>query len=166
VAHEHDGPAALLPGDALDDVPPSDPAPHGLTCVLSPAGAPLDAVRRARDRLGVPVCVGHGLVEATCASSLVPADAGPEVYAWLARSAAPTVGTATSHAEVAVLGPGGAEVAEGDRGEIRVRGDVVTPDAGPWLHTGDDGFAETGPDGRRYIFLTGRVRWGVSGGGA
>lgn len=152
--------AALLPGEGLDPVP-APGQPHGLRAVLCPGGAPLDALRRAGARLGVPVCVGHGLVEATCASSLVPAGAGSEVHAWLAGTAAPTVGAATSRAEVAILGPDGTETAEGERGEVCVRGDVVTPDAGPWLHTGDEGFAQIGPDGRAYVFLTGRSGEGV-----
>jgi long-chain acyl-CoA synthetase len=156
---------ALVPGGLLDALPPAQ-RPTGLAGFLCPAGAPLEALRRTEQRSGVPVCVGHGLVEATCASTLVPAGAGPEVHAWLRGTAAPTVGTATAGAEVAILDPDGGRRAEGERGEVCVRGDVVTPDAGPWLRTGDEGFTDTGPDGRPYVFLTGRVRpQAVSSGG-
>lgn len=149
--------AALVAGAALDALPDREPGTL-LEHVLCPAGAPLDAVRRGQDRLGVGVAVGHGLVEATCASSLIPADAGPEIRAWLAGTAAPTVGVATSHAEVAVLDEGDWPTDDGERAEVCVRGDVVAPPAiGDWLHTGDEGFIDTGPDGRDYIFLTGRV---------
>lgn len=147
---------ALVPWDTLD-VLPAPTGQHGIAHLLCPAGAPADTVRRAEQRLRVGVTVGHGLAAATGASTLTPADAGPELRPWLARSAAPTVGTATSRAEVAILDADGRSVGEGDRGEVCVRGEVVTPDAGEWLHSGDEGFTDTGPDGRSYVFLSGRV---------
>jgi len=149
--------AALLPGGALDALPAAG-GPAGLRHLLVPAGAPRPVVRRAEERSGVPVAVGHGVVAATCASTLVPADAPPEARDWLARSAAPTVGAALAGAEVSVLAPDGTALPVGERGELCVRGPVVTPDAaGDWLRTGDEGFLDTGPDGRAWAFVTGSV---------
>lgn len=148
--------AALVDATVLDALPPPDRS-HDVRHVLCPAGAAPDVAAAAAHRLGVSVHAGHGLVAATSASSLVPAETGAEVREWLAGMAAPTVGPATSRAEVAVTDPGQTPVPEGERGEIQVRGDVVSPDAGEWLHSGDEGFIQSAPDGRDWIFLTGRV---------
>jgi len=151
---------ALVPADVLAVLPPSERT-HGVRHLLVPAGAGRDAVAAAAARTGVPVAPGHGVVAATCASSLVPADAdaGPDARDWLARYAAPTVGTPLAGTELTVQALDGTPLAEGDRGELCVRGPVVTPDAAAdWLHTGDEGFVETGPDGRPWAFVTGSVR--------
>jgi uncharacterized protein (TIGR03089 family) len=147
--------AVLAGGEDLAALPPAEDV--RLRAVLCPAGASRAEQAQAQARAGVAVSVGHGLVAATCASSFTPPAPDPAVQAWLTRSAAPSVGVASAQAEVAVLGPGGAPVAEGQRGEVCVRGPVVTPDAGAWLHSGDEGFWETGPDGLAYVFLTGAV---------
>lgn len=147
--------AAVLPAGLLDGLG----APRGetpLRHVLCPSGAARDVVRRAAERTGVPVAVGHGLVGATCASSLPPATADQATGAWLARSAAPTVGPPLPGVEVTVESPDG-PVEDGRRGEVVVRGPVVSPDAGGALRTGDEGFLEAGPDGRPWLFLTGRA---------
>jgi len=146
---------ALVPAEVLAVLPPPERT-HGVRHLLVPAGAGRDAVAAAAARTGVPVAPGHGVVAATCASSLVPADAGPAARDWLARYAAPTVGTPLAGTELTVQALDGTHLAEGDRGELCVRGPVVTPDAGAdWLHTGDEGFVETGPDGRPWAFVTG-----------
>ncbi len=148
---------ALVPADVLAVLPPPERT-HGVRHLLVPAGAGRDAVGAAAARTGVPVAPGHGVVAATCASSLVPADAGPATRDWLSRYAAPTVGTPLAGTELTVQALDGTSLAEGDRGELCVRGPVVTPDAGDdWLHTGDEGFVETGPDGRPWAFVTGSL---------
>ena len=148
---------ALTDATVLDRLP-APGAPHGLAHLLVPDGAAREVVRRAEKRLGTAVAVGHGVAEAVCVSTLTPAHTGPEVSDWLARCAAPTVGVATSGTDVAILGAGARPVDDGDRGEICVRGAVVTPEVGEgWLHTGDEGFVDTGPDGNRWVFVTGAI---------
>ncbi|MPZ88744.1 MAG: AMP-binding protein [Nitriliruptorales bacterium] len=147
---------ALVDATMLDALPAPEPA-HDMRHLLCPAGAAPAIAERATERVGVSVHVGHGLVAATSASSLVPAETGPEVREWLAGMTSPTVGPATSRAEMAVTGPDGTPVRQGARGEIQVRGDVVSPDAGEWLHSGDEGFIQAAPDGREWAFLTGRI---------
>lgn len=148
---------ALVDARTLDGLPAPDRS-HGIVHLLCPAGVAPEVAQRAEKQSRVGVHSGHGLVAATSASSLVPADAGPAIRAWAAEQQAVTVGTATLHAEVAVRAPDGTPARSGERGEIRIRGDVVTPDAGEWLDSGDEGFVHQGPDGRDWVFVTGRAR--------
>lgn len=131
------------------------------------AGLPTGVLcaERATARLPRPggVSVGHGLVEAAASSSFVPRDLDDATRAWL--SAAPTVGCAAAHARLAAVGPDGEELDDGRPGELAVRGPMVMTGylgdddasaaalAHGWLHSGDEGFTATGPDGRRYGFL-------------
>lgn len=142
---------------------PEQPAPEGFRGFLAAAGVP-DALLRAAWEAGWQVGVGHGLAEAGCASSLVPADVDAATRAWLRDAAAPTVGCATAFAQVGVdtAGP------YGSVGPLRVRGPVLAsgyearPDldaafADGWFATGQRGFLAVGPDGREYAFLSGRA---------
>jgi uncharacterized protein (TIGR03089 family) len=148
---------ALVGARTLDALHAPDRS-HDVAHLLCPAGVAPEVAQRAEERSRVGVHPGHGLVAATSASSLVPADAGPAIRAWAADQQAVTVGTATAHAEVVVTRPEGASARAGERGAIRVRGEVVTPDAGEWLSSGDEGFIRQGPDGRDWVFVTGRAR--------
>lgn len=141
---------ALVGGADLAGLPPAPPDTP-LRAVVCLDGAP-------RTDLGVPVCSGWALPQAACAAALVPQQVDSVVQAWLGETSATTVGTATSWADIAVLDAAGDALAEGDRGELCVRGPVVTPAAGgDWLRTGDEGYWQTGPDGRPWLFLTGVV---------
>ncbi|MBW3601546.1 MAG: AMP-binding protein [Actinobacteria bacterium] len=159
------------------------PSPAGLrrladrervtTTLLGAAGAselsvpPPGALCAERGAARLPrrdgLSVGHGLVEATVASSFVPRDLDDATGRWL--SSAPTVGCAAAHARLAAVGPDGGELGDGRPGELAVRGPMVMTGylgdddasaaalAHGWLHSGDRGFTATGPDGRRYGFL-------------
>lgn len=149
--------AAVLPASLLDRLGPP-PGETSLQLLLCPSGVARDVAARTGERTGVPVATGHGLVAAACTSSLVPASVGEDTRAWVSSSAASTAGPPVPGAEVTVESPGsGGEVEDGQRGEVVVRGPMVTPDAGGALRTGDEGYVETGPDGLPWLFLTGRV---------
>jgi long-chain acyl-CoA synthetase len=69
-----------------------------------------------------------------------------------------------------VHAPDGRLCAEGERGEIVIRGGTVMtgyagrPDATAqalrdgWFHSGDEGFWQAAPDGTPYFFITGRLK--------
>ncbi|MCC3771464.1 class I adenylate-forming enzyme family protein [Streptomyces sp. UNOC14_S4] len=149
--------------------------PDGLRSFVS-AAAPLGQglLRRFTDTWGtwgIRVLQGYGLSETTNFSTTVPPDVTDETYRAVALDAdIPSVGVALHGNEVEVFAPDGTVLGEGRTGEIRMRGhNVMTgyagrPDltseafAGGWFHSGDLGHWATGPDGRRYYYLTGRAK--------
>lgn len=137
------------------------------------AAAPMTAslARRVVTTFGVRVVQGYGLTETTNFSTTLPVDLSDDDYAGLILDAPiPTVGVALHGNDVAVLSRSGEPVAEGEIGEVCMRGHNVMdgyadrPDltaeafSGGWFHSGDLGYWTAGPDGRRYYHLTGRIK--------
>ncbi|HVL98118.1 MAG TPA: TIGR03089 family protein [Egibacteraceae bacterium] len=148
----------------VDRLPEGDP-PEGLRGVLVASGAASDVLTDAGQRL--PVAVGHGVVEACCASTLSPLPADGETTAWMRSAAGRPVGAVTARAAVAALDADGSPFPHGRTGQLAVRGPVVMAGydgradldaevfAAGWLATGDRGFTDTAPDGRVHAFVTG-----------
>lgn len=153
---------ALSPGQ-LAELPDGTP-PDDLRCAVVAARAGRDGADGAPRR--VPVAVGHGVVEATCASTLSPASPHAPTRAWLDAASGRTVGAVTTHAEVVALDPGGDPLAHETRGRLAIRGPVVMAGydvrgeldeqalAAGWFATADRGFTAVGPDGQTHVFVT------------
>ena len=119
------------------------------------APAPPALVARVRDVLGVPVVVRYAMTESPSVTGTEPDDP-PEVQFR-------TVGRPQTGMSVSVVGADGAEVAAGEVGRVRVRGECVMRgywgdpssvlDADGWLVTGDLGSFD--PAGN--LVLSGRV---------
>lgn len=148
---------AIPPGVLLDHLAEGQGDELGpLRGLLCPSGAPCPLRRQIEDT-GLRVHVGHGVAAATCASTLEPVDLDDETRVWLEGLDGVPVGSPTAWAQVS----------ERD-GELCVRGPVVMagydgrPDldqlafAGGWLHTGDLGTVEQGPDGRLHAVVHNR----------
>ncbi|HWB71409.1 MAG TPA: TIGR03089 family protein [Egibacteraceae bacterium] len=171
VADERVTVALLSPSnlDALAEASGRPSAVGGLRAVLCPTAASSDAAAGVEQLLGLRLCQGHGLAEATCASSLSPAELDVDTRRWLDDQQGLAVGAPTVHAEVRALDVDGGPLPHGARGELSVRGPVVMAGyEGPaelqeaafahgWLHTGDEGFTDRAPDGREHVFVTGRL---------
>ena len=131
---------------------------RGVRLALSGAAKlPEDASRRIEERFGLVVSEGYGLTEA---SPVVTSAAGiPNKIG--------SVGKALAGIEVRVVDENGADVLEGDSGEVLVRGAnvfkgylddpeatarVLTDDG--WLRTGDIGVT----DGDGYLYLVDRAK--------
>jgi len=124
------------------------------------AAMPAPVLERILDRLEVDRCVcGYGMSETTGGVTAMPPDATLEQLLT-------TVGRVIPGHEFRIVDPDGGEVADGESGEIRVRGDwtmagywnrpeatAETIDADGWLHTGDLGLLR--PDG--HVQLVGRM---------
>lgn len=148
----------------LDLLPDGRP-PESLGCAMVPAGAAPDVVAHARSR--IPVAVGHGLVEATCASTLSPREPDPQTAAWLEAAAGRPVGAVTAQAVVAALDHDGAPLGHGAEGGLGVRGPIVMAGydgradldgqvfASGWFRSAERGFTDLGPDGATHVFSTG-----------
>ncbi len=144
------------------------------------SSAPLsgDAARSFEARSGIRLVQGWGLSEYTnfacCVSPFLSEEEhGELVSGW----EVPSVGPPLEGTEVKVEGPGGEAAAEGERGELLVRGHSMmlgyfegAPEPGAaasravdgergerWLRTGDEGFYRL-HQGRSIFFVTGRLK--------
>ncbi len=140
--------------------------------MVSSAPLPVDVARTFEQRAGVPLIQGWGLSEYTnfacCVSPSLPQEEHDRLMYGLEEMA--SIGPALEGTEVRVVDAAGAPVAEGERGELVVRGHSAmlgyykdpdntarTIDAEGWLHTGDEGLWRT-HQGRPVFFVAGRIK--------
>ncbi len=122
-------------------------------------------------RYGLKIVHGYGLSETTCYSCFLPTDlADDEHQKWMSEFGFPSIGTPIPPNEMAIVNTRGEKVREGWRGEIVIRGHNVMKgyyqnhDANMkafehgWFHSGDEGFFKTDAQGRKYFFITGRLK--------
>ncbi|UVE93807.1 class I adenylate-forming enzyme family protein [Dietzia sp. B32] len=125
---------------------------------MTGGGAPMPSALHyaVRDEIGGVGCAhGYGMTEACIVSMNHPNDADERL--------ATTVGRPTTGVEVRIVADGG-PVAQGDQGEIQIRGEAVfrgylgaqdsALDDDGWFSTGDLGHLDT--DG--YLHITGRLK--------
>jgi acyl-CoA synthetase (AMP-forming)/AMP-acid ligase II len=124
-------------------------------------------IREAQRVLGPVVETAYGQVEAPQIITAMRADE------LMREENLESVGRRSSVANVAIMGPDGAELPSSEIGEIVVHGPLVMsgyldrPDltaqtiVDGWLHTGDLGYL----DGRGYLFIRGRLREMINSGG-
>lgn len=136
--------------------------------------------RRFENQFNFPILHGYGLSETTCYSCFLPIDLSWEEHQrWMQDYGYPSIGCPISPNEMAVFDPSGngQELLAGERGEICIRGHNVMkyyyqrPDANRetfkfgWFRSGDEGFYEEDAQGRRYFFITGRIKELINRGG-
>lgn len=140
--------------------------------VICGAG-PLTIERGARfeEQFGVPIVHGYGLSETTAYSCFLPCDL-PEAEhrRWMRDCGYPSIGVAIGCNEMAIHDAAGQAVAEDVKGEIVLRGHNVMkgyyrrPEANAdafrfgWFRSGDEGFFKTDAGGRRFFFISGRIK--------
>ncbi len=136
--------------------------------------------REFEDKFGFRVLHGYGLSETTCYSCHLPLDLSWEEHRhWMYDFGYPSIGTAVLPNEMSIFSADGSgvELGAGERGEICIRGHNVMqyyfkrPDANAeafkfgWFRSGDEGFYELDERGRRFIFITGRIKELINRGG-
>jgi long-chain acyl-CoA synthetase len=154
------------------DADPLGAPQRGFRHVICGAG-PLtcELAERFERRYGIPIIHGYGLSETTCYSCFLPTEhPWQEHRHWMQDYGFPSIGLAIPCNEMAIHDPQGRELPEGERGEIVIRGWNVmkgyfaNPDANEaaftygWFRSGDEGFFRTDAQGRRYFFITGRLK--------
>ncbi len=89
---------------------------------------------------------------------------------WLNEFGFPSIGVEIEPNEMDIHNTSGEPVSEGERGEIVIRGHNVmkyydqNPDANAktfefgWFRSGDEGFYKKDSHGRKYFFITGRIK--------
>jgi long-chain acyl-CoA synthetase len=131
------------------------------------------------DRFKIPIVHGYGLSETTCYSCFLPLDLSPEEHRhWLKEYGFPSIGVPIPPNEMAIHDDNGNELPEGQKGEIVIRGHNVmkyyyaNPEANEkafafgWFRSGDEGFYKTDSKGRKFFFITGRIKELIIRGGA
>jgi len=139
---------------------------------------PVALALRFEARFGVPLLHGYGLSETTAYACMLPADLDPAQHRrWLADYGYPSIGCAVAGTQLDIVDGEGRSLAPGERGEIVLRGHLVMngyhrrPDAnreafrGGWFHSGDEGMYLDDSDGRRFYFITGRLKELINRGG-
>jgi long-chain acyl-CoA synthetase len=127
--------------------------------------------REFEDTFGLPILHGYGLSETTCYSCYLPIDITWEEHQrWLQDYGYPSIG-------MPIFSPDGAVLPPGERGEICIRGHNVMlgyfarPDANAetfkfgWFRSGDEGFYQVDERGRKFFFITGRLKELINRGG-
>jgi long-chain acyl-CoA synthetase len=131
---------------------------------------------------GLKIIHGYGLSETTCYSCFLPVNLSNEEHTmWLNEFGFPSIGVEIEPNEMNIHNSGGESAAEGERGEIVIRGHNVmkyylpagqsaslagdnNPDANSktfefgWFRSGDEGFYKKDAEGRIYFFITGRIK--------
>lgn len=130
-----------------------------------------DTVHRFQSAFGMRIIHGYGLSETTCYSCYVPTDISDEEYAhWMYDHGFPSIGTEITTNEMAIHSPDGIAQPPSTRGEIVIRGcnvmqgyaDNLSANAEAfkhgWFRSGDEGFYEFDHHGRKFFFITGRIK--------
>jgi long-chain acyl-CoA synthetase len=133
-----------------------------LTCELA---------QRFEERYGIPIMHGYGLSETTCYSCFLPIDLDDQTrMGWHTKYGFPSIGVPIPQNEMDIQDAAGASLPPGERGEIVIRGHNVMLEyydneaanlsafTHGWFRSGDEGFFIDSDDGRRYFFITGRIK--------
>lgn len=119
----------------------------------------------------IPIIHGYGLSETTCYSCFLPIDlSAVEHRHWMSAYGYPSIGVPLPVNEMAIHDDAGNEVDELAKGEIVIRGHNVMKYyfqneeanektfAFNWFRSGDEGFFKYDEQGRRFFFITGRIK--------
>jgi long-chain acyl-CoA synthetase len=126
---------------------------------------------RFEEQFGLPIIHGYGLSETTAYNCFLPVDLSEaEHRRWMRDFGYPSIGVAIGSNEMAIHDGIGQAVAEGVKGEIVIRGHNVMkgyfqrPEANAdafrfgWFRSGDEGFFRTDERGRKFFFISGRIK--------
>lgn len=152
-----------------DEERPQTPTLQHVICGAGPLT--IKVAETFEDRLDVPIIHGYGLSETTCYSCFVPLDIDEEEHKkWLKDYGYPSVGVPIPANEMAIHDEDGNELPENERGEIVIRGVNVMIEyynnkeaneetfKNGWFRSGDEGFFIRDDKGRKYFFITGRLK--------
>ncbi|HUI66243.1 MAG TPA: class I adenylate-forming enzyme family protein [Bacteroidota bacterium] len=131
----------------------------------------VDLAQRFESTFKMAVIHGYGLSETTCYSCFLPIDLSmAEHRHWMAKNGLPSIGVPLPINEMAIHDENGNEREEGEKGEIVIRGHNVmcgyyrngeaneTSFAHGWFRSGDEGFFRFDDQGRKFFFITGRIK--------
>lgn len=148
---------------------PETPTLRHVICGAGPLT--VKVMENFEDRLGVRVIHGYGLSETTCYSCFVPLDVDEEEHKkWRSEYGYPSIGVDIPANEMGIHDEDGNSLDENERGEIVIRGMNVmmgyynNKEANEkafkygWFRSGDEGFFIKDDIGRKFFFITGRLK--------
>lgn len=122
-------------------------------------------------KYGLRIVHGYGLSETTCYSCFIPIDLDKEEHKkWQTEFGFPSIGIPLKCNEMEIHNTSGESLAEGEKGEIVIRGynvmkyyfnnDTANENAFTygWFRSGDEGFYKKDNKGNKYFFITGRIK--------
>lgn len=131
----------------------------------------VELATKFEERYKMKIIHGYGLSETTCYSCFLPLDLSEEEHKKMMRQYGyPSIGVPLPCNEMAIWNDRGEKVRAGWRGEIVIRGHNVmkgyynNPEANlkafekGWFHSGDEGFFQQDEQGRKFFFITGRIK--------
>jgi long-chain acyl-CoA synthetase len=136
--------------------------------------------RNFEETFGFPILHGYGLSETTCYNCHLPINLNWDEHRhWMLDYGYPSIGCPIECNEMAIFDAAGSGqmLGPGKRGEICIRGHNIMkyyyqrPDANTetfrfnWFRSGDEGFYEEDAHGRRFFFITGRIKELINRGG-
>lgn len=147
----------------------SQPSFRHIICGAGPLTCEL--VSKFETMFGLKIVHGYGLSETTCYSCFIPTELSEtEHKKWLLDHGFPSIGIAIEPNEMDIQNEKGESLPENARGEIVIRGHNVmkyydenaeandkTFEFG-WFRSGDEGFYLNDETGRKYFFITGRLK--------
>ena len=130
-----------------------------------------EIAREYEKKFEMRIVHGYGLSETTCYSCFIPHDLSEEEhYKWQNEFGFPAIGIPILCNEMDIQTENGESISEGEKGEIVIRGhnvmkyyfqnDEVNRETfkNAWFRSGDEGFFKYDNRGRKYFFITGRLK--------
>jgi long-chain acyl-CoA synthetase len=138
----------------------------------------ISLVNRFTEQFKKNIIHGYGLSETTAFACVMPLDLDPNARLhWLTHYGYPSFGTPADVNEMDIHDPNGNSLSAGARGEIVLRGPNIMlgyfnrDDANEeafahgWFRSGDEGFFQFDNLGRKFFFITGRIKELINRGG-
>ncbi len=131
----------------------------------------VELAQQFEEMFGITIVHGYGLSETTCYSCFLPIALSPEEHRhWMRDFGFPSIGVALPQNEMMIADESGNPLAPFEKGEIAIRGinvmkyyyeneavNAQTFSYG-WFRSGDEGFYELDAAGKKFFFITGRLK--------
>lgn len=159
----------LLHEKSLEGVQPRLPKFRHIVCGAGPLTVELASA--FEDRFGLRIVHGYGLSETTCYSCFLPVElTDSEHKSWMRDFGFPSIGVPIPQNEMEIHDEQGRSLPPDTKGEIVIRGINVmkyyfaAPEINEktfefgWFRSGDEGFYKLDKLGRKFFFITGRLK--------
>jgi len=130
-----------------------------------------EIAKNFEERFSLRIAHGYGLSETTCYSCFIPIDLSKEEhYKWQNEFGFPSIGIPVECNDMEIQNDKGETLPENEKGEIVIRGhnvmkyyfenDEVNEKTFKfeWFRSGDEGFFKYDHNGKKYFFITGRIK--------